>query len=262
VRHATLNPTSIETFQQCPFQFFARRTLKLNPRPAKPRDRLDVLLQGSILHQALAEGSFDRVFGEQCRKKNIPAGYRTEAVRLELVRNFEAFMADRQWPLAWPALTEQSFAFPLTPDLTIRGRIDRLETGPDQQAIVIDYKYSPAIRIRDRPGVQGGLYLLAAERDFGLQPAGMFYCALREPIAWEGWHAIPGLKLGEATTPSVLRELIAEGEQQARETFDSIAAGDKQVRPADRAKCRYCDYNQICRIEESGSRLLASGSSE
>ena len=70
-----LSATGIESFLQCPFQFFARHTLKLRLRPAAPRDRLDVLLQGSILHQALAEwigapllGSavLDRVFEEKC----------------------------------------------------------------------------------------------------------------------------------------------------------------------------------------------------
>ena len=255
VKHAKISPTSIESFLQCPFQFFAGKTLKLRDRPEKPRDRLNILLQGSILHQALAEGSFDPVFELACRKNNVPRGYRTEAVRLELLRYFEAFQADRQWPLAWPSQTEQQFQISLTPELSIAGRIDRLDIGPHRQAIVIDYKYSPAARVRDRAPIQGGLYLLAAERFFNLEPAGMFYCALREPIAWEGWHAnVPGLKLGESRTPAALRELITEAEQQAIRTFESIISGNKEVRPADPAKCRHCDYKTICRIE-SASRV-------
>ncbi|MGA3205855.1 MAG: PD-(D/E)XK nuclease family protein, partial [Bryobacteraceae bacterium] len=239
--HAKLSPTSIESFLQCPFQFFAARTLQLRARPKKPRDRLDILLQGSILHQAIAEGSFDPVFEAACKKNNIPRGYRTEAVRLELRRHFEAFQTDRQWPLDWPSQTEQQFQIALTPELSIAGRIDRLDTGPNKQAVVIDYKYSPSTRIRDRlrdPGVQGGLYLLATERFFGLEPAGMFFCSLRQPITWEGWHAIPGLELGEWQTPAALRELIIEAEQRAVETFQSIVSGNKEVHPADPNKCR------------------------
>jgi len=250
IQHATLSPTSIESFLQCPFQFFAAKTLELRKRPLKPRDRLDVLLQGSILHQALAEGAFDPAFEQACQKHNIPRGYRTEAVRLELLRHFEAFQADRQWPLAWPSRTEQKFVIALTPELSINGRIDRLVVGPHHQAIVIDYKFSPAARVRDRAKVQGGLYLLAAERFFNLEPAGMFYCSLREPISWDGWHAdIPGLALGESCTPSALRELMMVAEQQAIETHESIVSGNKEVRPADPVKCRYCDYKNICRIE-------------
>src|SRR5207248_10709571 len=47
-RHKNLSPTAIESFLQCPFQFFANKTLRLRRRPAEPRDRLDVLAQGRI----------------------------------------------------------------------------------------------------------------------------------------------------------------------------------------------------------------------
>ena len=88
--HKTLSPTGIESFLQCPFQFFASKTLRLRRRPPVPRDRLDVLLQGSILHRALAEwtrapllGSaiLDEIFEEECARLRVPEGYRTEAVR-------------------------------------------------------------------------------------------------------------------------------------------------------------------------------------
>jgi ATP-dependent helicase/DNAse subunit B len=256
----TLTPTSIETFLQCPFQFFAQRTLKLRKPPEKPRDRLNQLVQGSILHRALAEGNLDQVFEEECQKNNIPPTYRREAVRLELQRHFEAFRSNQNWPLHWPSQTEQKFEIALTPGLTIRGRIDRLDLGPDQEAIVIDYKYSAAAKIRERiegDPVQGGLYLSAVQRFFKLHPAGMFYCGLRQSVSWEGWHAnIPGLKLGESRTD--LSELIAAAENKAIEVFESIKAGNKQVRPADRSKCRYCDYNAICRVESASQISTAS----
>jgi len=258
-QHAKLSPTSIESFLQCPFQFFARKTLKLRERPAAPRDRLDNLLQGNILHRALAEGSLDRVFEEECRKKNIPRTYRTEAVRLELERHFEAFRADRQWPLSWPSRTEEMFEATLTPELAIRGRIDRLDLGPGNQAIVIDYKYSAAAKIRERVDgdpIQGGLYLSAAERVFDLQSVGMFYCGLRQSVTWEGWHtSVPGLNLGESRTS--LRELIDAAEQKAIEVFESIATGNIEVRPTDKAKCRYCDYRDICRVESIAKAATA-----
>jgi ATP-dependent helicase/DNAse subunit B len=256
--HAKLSPSSIESFLQCPFQFFASKTLKLRQRPPKPRERLNALLQGSILHNALAEYTrtpmfgaswLDRVFEDECRKNNIPHTYRKEAVRLELLRHFEAFLLDNQWPLTWPARTEEKFEIPLNPELSIRGRIDRLDTGPNNQAIVIDYKYSAAARIKQHlDTVQGGLYLLAAERYFNLHPAGVFFCGLRQSVTWEGWHtSIPGLALGEARKD--LTELIASAQQKAIETFETIASGNVEVRPTDRDKCRYCDFNDICRIE-------------
>ena len=86
----------------------------------------------------------------------------------------------------------------------------------------------------------------------------MFYCGLRQSVTWEGWHAnIPGLKLGESRTESGLRELIAAAETKTLEVFESIASGNKAVRPADRNKCRYCDFKDICRVE-SISRVATS----
>src|SRR5206468_682196 len=111
----------------------------LKERPPAPRDRLNMLLQGSILHHALAEWTqnplfgaavFERVFEEACEKELIPRTYRTEAVRLELLRCFEAFCADPQWRSGWTARAEVEFSFPLPSGVKLRGRIDRLETGP------------------------------------------------------------------------------------------------------------------------------------
>ena len=109
----TLSPTGIESFLQCPFQFFASKTLRLRRRPPQPRDRLDLLLQGSILHRALAEwtrapllGSaiLDEIFEEECARVRVPEGYRTEAVRLELMRHFRGFLDDTQFALrGWAA---------------------------------------------------------------------------------------------------------------------------------------------------------------
>jgi len=259
---SVLSPTAIESFLQCPFQFFARKTLRLEPAPEKSRERLNTLVQGIILHRAIAEGSFEGAFEDECRKHDVPLGYRTEAIRLELLRHFEAFQADRQWALKWPAKAEQEFMIELGPRVIVRGRIDLLLMGPNNEAIVIDYKYSAASKIRERvegDPIQAGLYLSAAERFFHLKPAGMFYCGLRDKVTWEGWHAgVPGLRLGESCTPSMLRELIQAAEQKAIEVFARIGAGEKDVHPADRAKCRYCDYNQICRVESIGETVRAT----
>ena len=122
-RRKTLSATGIESFLQCPFQFFARNTLKLRERPAAPRDRLDVLLQGIILHRALAEwirhapllGAevLEQVFDEECAQHRIPRTYRTEAVRLELLRHFEMFLENHEVELGWKTQVEEKFELPL-----------------------------------------------------------------------------------------------------------------------------------------------------
>ncbi|MGH9558060.1 MAG: PD-(D/E)XK nuclease family protein [Bryobacteraceae bacterium] len=270
-----LSPTSIESFLQCPFQFFARKTLRLRARPAAPRERLDLLLQGGILHRALAgitqapllgEAIFNGIFAEEIRKARVPDSYRTEAVRLEMLRHFENFLADRQLALGWTSRVEEEFSFALNPLLTISGRIDRLDIGPANQALVIDYKYSTGNKIRERVAeheagnlVQGGLYLLAAERQFGLIPVGMLYCGLRKGVVWGGWHAsAAGLDgIGERRTSGGLRELIDAAAAKAMEVYESIASGKIDVHPADSDKCAWCDFRDICRVETAPARRAA-----
>ena len=274
--HKALAATSIESFLQCPFQFFGRKTLRLRPRPKNPRDRLDVLLQGNIMHHALAEHSrapllgsavFDAVFEDECRRARIPASYRTEAVRLEMFRHFEAFLADEQAATGWNSRVEEEFSFALNPLLTLRGRIDRLEIGPQNQALVIDYKYSAGNKIRERTDedaagnrVQGGIYLLAAERQFNLKPAGMLYCGLKKGVAWGGWHAaIPGLDgVGQSVPRSALDDMTRAAAAKAMETFEAISSGKIAAQPADKTKCAWCDFEAICRVESLGVAKTAS----
>jgi len=268
--HKTLSATGIESFLQCPFQFFAGKTLRLRQRPHVPRDRLDLLLQGTIIHRALAEwtrapllGSaiLDEIFEEECARLRVPEGYRTEAVRLELMRHFRGFLEDRQFTLrGWSTRVEEDFTFPLNPLLTIRGRIDRLDVDSANQALVIDYKYSAGNKIRERVEdtgaghlVQGGLYLAAAKRAFGLDPVAMLFCGLKKDVTWDVWHvSVPSLGLGESCTRERLRELMDDAESAAIRAHEGITSGDITVRPNDPRKCQWCDFRDICRVESAG----------
>ena len=78
--------SGLECFLDCPFQYFARYTLRLKTRPLLPQDRLDFMLQGTIIHQTLAEWHrdpqpieplFDRIFAANCEAKAVFRGYRT-----------------------------------------------------------------------------------------------------------------------------------------------------------------------------------------
>ncbi|HEV8147509.1 MAG TPA: PD-(D/E)XK nuclease family protein, partial [Bryobacteraceae bacterium] len=279
-RHTVLSPSSLDSFLQCPFQFFGRKTLRLRLRPPAPRDRLDVRLQGNIMHSVLADPScasllgvevLNQVFDDECRKARVPWSYRAEAVRLELLRNFEAFLKDRTVHLGWPVRVEEKFRFALNPQLSITGRIDRLEIGPGKRALVIDYKYSQAQRIRQHVQgseagdlVQAGIYLLAAERALSLEPAGMLFCGVRDPVTWGGWHAeIAGLeKVGTRCTPDMLRELMADAERAAMDALYQISSGHIEPRPRDVKKCKWCDFRDICRVEETAAVLRAGGAQE
>jgi ATP-dependent helicase/DNAse subunit B len=232
--------------------------LKLEERPPAPRDRLDFLLQGNIMHRALAGGTLDEAFDFFCKKENIPRTYRTEAVRLELLRNFEAFQRKGQLALpGWSSRPEEPFEFALNSALSLRGRIDRLDVDARSNALVIDYKYSAGARMKERlqavedgDAVQAGVYLLAAERYFGLKPAGMLYCHLKKGVSWDGWHSgIEGLEYGENRTKEAFAELAQNAEKTVLRVHEEILTGRIAVAPSDEDKCKWCECRDMCRVE-------------
>ena len=260
-RHRVFRPTALESFLQCPFQFFGRHTLKLEKAPVRPEERLNFMVEGNIVHGVLAEMAcearplddvFDRVFRRVCDEERIPAGYRTAACRERLLADLRSFVADTQWPPDFRTRAEQKFEFALTSGVEIKGRIDRLDVAPDGRAFVIDYKYSGVQntkkRLDEENHLQPQLYVLAAERVFGLPVAGVFYCGLRGEVKWAGWSEHPAVP-GRPFPPQWI--------EQAIETTVRIAAGIRagQVAPypAVPEQCARCDYRDVCRIEAAAT---------
>jgi ATP-dependent helicase/DNAse subunit B len=275
----SLSPTGIETFLQCPFQFFGRTTLKLAGPPESPRDRLDFLLQGDILHRTLAEahGSplfvdeiFSRLFHDICRANAVPESARTEKIRLELVANLKRFLESP--PLAGGAVVgvERGFDLTLKPGLRLRGKIDRVVEVAQRGLVVIDFKYSTRERIRDRVKshqrgelVQGGLYLWAAERLFKRPAAGMLYCGLRGEVAWGGWH-LPMFQwdeIGESCDREELTKLTERALEATEAVAARVAAGEAAPAPADTKKCAWCEFRDACRVESAAAEQAKGASS-
>jgi ATP-dependent helicase/nuclease subunit B len=252
-RHQVMKPTALESFVQCPFQFFARHTLRLEEPPARPEQRLDARVAGNLVHQTIREWSasrepiddvFGRLFEAAAVKENIPAGYRRAAVRTRLLDDLRRFAADTQWPGGFDSAAEVDFEYDLD-GVRIKGRIDRLDRAPDGQAYIIDYKYSERDYSKDESLLQGPLYLLAAERAFGGRPGGMYYCALRRDVQYRGWSA-DGAPIGARP---MTRDWQENAIAAALRAAEEIRAGRIAPDPQDRDKCRYCAYRDLCRVE-------------
>ncbi len=271
---AKLSPTAIETYLQCPYQYFARHALKLQGPPPRPRERLDFLLQGNILHATLAEteGSplfveeiFTRRFAEAVRENALPHGCFTERVRLELDANLRRFLESPPLTGASTVAVENSFDLKLDDGVRIRGKIDRVAQVSGRGLVVIDYKYSRRERVRARVRehesgdlVQGGLYLWAAEKLFRKPAAGMLYCGLRGEVSWDGWHlpAFGWQDLGESAGEDRLREIVNTALEGSRNVAVRIASGEIQPAPSDRKKCAWCEFRDACRVETQPAPLV------
>jgi RecB family exonuclease len=264
---AKLSPTALETFLQCPFQYFSRSILRLKPAPGRPEERLDFLTQGNIVHAVLAEWwqqpqemapLFERIFERYLEEKLIPSGYHTERLRNAMLEDLCKFASEDKWPRgAFQSRTEEGFVFPIGDSLEVSGKIDRLDTTADGQAYVIDYKYSVR-SVRDRvqnPSLlQAPLYLMAAERVLGMKPAGMFYVGVKGGIEYAGWS--------EASLMDSLpmpENWLKITEQRTLQVVDQIRAGRVEVAPANPDNCRFCDFSDVCRIEVRAAVVAVAG---
>jgi hypothetical protein len=271
---AVLSPTAIETYLQCPWQYYARHVLKLKPPPPYPHERLDFLLQGTILHETLAatEGSplfveelFSQLFDDACRAHSLPPSCRTEKVRIDLHGNLRRFLESPPLAGARTVGVERAFNQRLASDLKIRGKMDRVAQLPNRGLVVIDYKYSTKDRVRGRIRshdrgelVQGGLYLWAAEKEYGQAAAGMLYCGLRGEVSWAGWHVpVFGWQdIGESWDPGQLREMMDRAVEISQSVALRIAMGEIAPEPADVKKCDWCEFRDTCRVESAPAGLV------
>jgi hypothetical protein len=276
VHHDRFSPSGLERYLQCPFLFFAERTLRLQGPPPTPEERIDELLKGSIIHRTIALWAasgrgpigpvFDRVFREACALHNLRLNFRAEALEMELrgdLERFARFEGARVKPggiVAGPPETDIEYVVDeAVPPFRISGRIDHHEVSGDGAVVVVDYKYSTdqrlhALRREQEQGLrlQAPLYLLGLERERGLRPAGMLFYGLREKPSREGW-LVRGLAPAEPDLeilpPEEFRALLDSAAACALEVVREIRDGHAEVKPRDVGYCReYCRYGTACRI--------------
>jgi ATP-dependent helicase/DNAse subunit B len=255
-----VSPTALERYLQCPFQYFGGRVLRLAAPPPRPQDRLDFAVQGEIVHAALAQwyagardmsALFERLFEDAVEERAVPRGYHVERLRNAMLEDLLAFAGDARWPRAgFTSKMECDFEFALSDSVSLRGKIDRLDIAPDGRAWVVDYKYSAAQRTRQRLTdenlLQAPLYFLAAEKFFGVKPAGMFFVALKGGVNYAGWSHDPVGALRHEEVPDGWAETAAE---RALLAVEEIRAGRVVAAPGDDVRCDYCDFRDICRKE-------------
>jgi ATP-dependent helicase/DNAse subunit B len=239
------------------------------------------------------ERLFEEAFERKRQELNIPNGYHTERLRNAMREDLLAFAANTEWPRAqFQSRTEEKFCFELaaradglrtpadnaalddtvaqalglrTPSdetalddtVEISGRIDRIDTAADGRAYVIDYKYSAKQgtkdRVKDESLLQGPLYMMAAERAFGVKPDGVFYVGLKAGIEYAGWSHSGILK-----SLPIPHDWLEIAERRTLQAMHQIRAGRVEVSPANPAKCRYCDCRDICRVNPAAVTEIAT----
>lgn len=279
-KHDHFSPSSLEYFLQCPYQFFARRTLELEIHSPVRGQHIDPGLMGIIVHRSVAKWTgnpsqtisiiFNPIFDEVCKKAAVRQNFRTALIRTNMLRDLERFAREQLEHAkleSRESKIEEDFEYTVDDGkrsaFRITGRIDRYDVLENNVGLIVDYKYSGEGRIRklasDHPleaNVQALIYLLGLEREKGIRPAGMRFLGLRNKTTVTGWinkDLLPSkaiLRMDKRLTEAEFREMLTQGEDLIARTIDRIREGHLEIAPMDRDFCRrVCRFRDVCRIE-------------
>lgn len=258
----TLSASGYQQLIDCPYQFFAARGLGL-AAPEAIREALEKADYGERVHRSLQAfhhgvpglpGPFGRV---------ITAANRDEAAALLQAIAAQVFADDiagnllhRGWLLRWQAIIPAYIDWELEreqqgwrvdqaevtlkradwlPGLTLKGRLDRIDHGPDGRGIV-DYKTGNVPRaeaVNEGEAVQLPFYAMVSDQAV----AQVEYVALDS----KGVAAKATLSGEELTA---LRDANAE---RLRTLYQELAAGRPLPAWGDSQTCGFCDMAGVCR---------------
>jgi len=138
-------------------------------------------------------------------------------------------------------------------DLSITGRVDRVDVGPSGEAIVRDYKGAsapPGAGWAEGGSLQVALYMLAARDILGLEPVGGLYQALWAKDSRPRGLVrddVPGRYVStDVVTEPELEAALEEVRERALETAAALQAGRVSACP-ERCSPKGCAYPTICR---------------
>lgn len=297
-----LSVSGIEAFAKCPFIFAAGRRLFLEDL-SEADVVLDPRQKGNLVHQVLEKvftpdeqgvvnweisdsqieslidqakisqpelfvwdsvwPSLKKIFLFQVRgaielekleQKQLP-GRRVAGVEV----GFEIYFSPELKEWSRDKRTEKSVLF--------KGRIDRIDRGPEGLLLVLDYKSSgkPKFKIEkwiQENNFQMGFYTWLVDQGLvgelsGMVVAGVYF-DLKKLNKGQGFQAIEGLGKvtlendPEGCSHESVKPVWAEIRQQIEESVDRIQAGEYLPNPKDQKDCEKCRWRGPCRAPHLG----------
>jgi len=272
-----LSVSSLETYLECPFKFFAQRVLKLEEEP-DDEEVMDPRRQGQFMHAVFEAFFTDWQAAGHCAitPENLDAARAlftkvveqklahlpTAEAGLERTRLLgssaaaglgEAVLrmeAERPTPVIGRLLEHDlrgEFEFQTaegTRTIALRGKVDRVDLLDDGTFRLIDYKLGwPPDR---RRALQLPIYGLCAEQRLGTHRGRPWILGEAVCLAFKGPRRVVPL----FTNDSV--KVLAEAQQRLVDTVDAIGRGEFPPKPDDVYRCETCRFAAVCRKDYVG----------
>jgi len=233
--------THIESFRRCPLQYKYRYVIKI-PVPTSA-----VLGFGDIVHRTMQEFYLQVMKGEHPTKETLLTiyenkwksnGFMSKAYERDMkqhgVELLTQYFEKGYDPKTKTLAVEQGFKIKISKDITLGGRIDRVDRKQDGSLEIIDYKTGAAPKKRDvSEDFQLSLYALAATDKgvFGEKPENIivsFYF-------FEGQERMSGTRS---------KEQLEKVKKEILETAQHI--GVSEFHPTPGMYCAFCEFRLIC----------------
>lgn len=237
----SLSYSQIDTYNKCPLLYKYRYIVNI-PVPAGAAASFGASLHAALYH-LYSELKTGKVIAKEelsalLEKVWMPVGYKSkdheEKMKKKgqeaLVKFYETAFSSKTRPLA----LEENFSLPLSPDLKIRGKIDRVDEVDKNKIEIIDYKTGkvPTQKEIDQ-NLQIAIYALAAESKwiYGKNP---------EDIILSFYFLETQEKMTTKRTQKDLEKVKADILEKARLISES------RFLPTPGFHCDYCSYRMIC----------------
>ncbi len=233
-----LSASAIDRYERCPLQFKLQRDWKL---PAEPSAALQYggsmhrvlchYYQSLLAGQPMALPELQQFFREDLERAGLEEDYQRSLYETRGCRDLEAFVTQAaEQPVPEVLHTEAMVSFQLD-DVTINGRLDRVDRLPNGQVRIVDYKTGkPKTEEFAAGSLQLALYALAAAAEWGYDVAESVLHNLQDGTVLPVRYTEAELELARA---------------RVRKAAEGIRAGHFAPIPKPQT-CAWCDFYAIC----------------
>ncbi len=237
--HFRLSPSKIQTFEDCPLKFKFQHVLRV-PTPSKTYFGMGTAIHSVAEHmtklQKDGKEPSEKLALEILEKQWNTSSYRNQRTKenQDKVKSKEMVKTYLEWAENnpnTPVDVEPYFKIILN-DVTISGKIDRVEQTPEGDYEVIDFKTGAAYKTKNtiKDDVQMNIYDLGTQKLYGKLPkkTSLFY-----------------IKFNKLVNHFIKEDKLEEFKIELEKKIDLIFNEEFDAKP-EYQKCSRCDYAAIC----------------